>query len=129
MHFLAVIYANQGQVEQAIDLFQQSVAIEEQIGNVQGKAATLSQMAMIYANQGQVEQAIELFQQSLVIEEQIGSAEGKAVTLWWLGKLFTDDERDIAKGLVYLKEAREIYLHLKSPSAQVVQEIIGRIER
>ena len=129
LHNLAVIYEEQGQVEQAIDLYQQSLAISEKFGNVQDKATTLHSMATNYAKQGQVEQAIELFQQSLVIEEQIGSAEGKAVTLWWLGKLFTDDERDIAKGLVYLKEAREIYLHLKSPSAQVVQEIIGRIER
>ena len=70
-----------------------------------------------------------LYQQSLAINEQIGNVQTKAATLWCLGKLFTDDDRDIAKGLVYLKEAREIYLHLKSPSAQVVQEIIERIER
>ncbi|KAM3098692.1 CHAT domain-containing protein, partial [Phormidesmis sp. 146-12] len=65
IHNLAIIYANQGQVEQAIELYQQSLQLFEQIGNVQGKAATLHQMAIIYANQGQVERAIELYQQSL----------------------------------------------------------------
>ncbi len=128
LHQMAGIYANQGQVEQAIDLYQQSLAINEQIGNVQGKAATLNQMSGIYANQGLIQEAIELLNQSLAISEQIGHVQGKANALSWFGKLFTDDDRDVAKGLVYLKEAREIFLHLKSPSAQVVQKIIDRIE-
>ena len=126
---MAIIYANQGQVERAIDLYQRSLAIKEQIGDIQGKSQTLNQIAGIYANQGLIQEAIDLFQQSLAINTQIGYAQGKAVTLWWFGKLLTDDDRDVAKGLVYLKEAREIFLHLKSPSAQVVQEIIERIER
>ena len=126
---MAIIYANQGQVERAIDLYQRSLAIKEQIWDIQGKSQTLNQIAGIYANQGLIQEAIDLFQQSLAINTQIGYAQGKAVTLWWFGKLLTDDDRDVAKGLVYLKEAREIFLHLKSPSAQVVQEIIERIER
>jgi hypothetical protein len=35
--------------------------IKESIGNVQGKAATLHQMAGIYAQQGDVDQAIALY--------------------------------------------------------------------
>ena len=129
LHQMAMIYEIKGQVEQAIDLYQQSLAIKEQIGDIQGKSQTLNQIAGIYANQGLIQEAIDLFQQSLAINTQIGYAQGKAVTLWWFGKLLTDNDRDVAKGLVYLKEAREIFLHLKSPSAQVVQEIIERIER
>ncbi|NJK54346.1 MAG: tetratricopeptide repeat protein [Leptolyngbyaceae cyanobacterium SU_3_3] len=87
IHNLAIIYAQQGQVEQAIALYQQSLEIKESIGNVQGKAATLHQMAGIYAQQGKVDQAINLFNQSLEIEERIGDVRGKAMTLWWLGHL------------------------------------------
>ncbi|NJL03243.1 MAG: tetratricopeptide repeat protein, partial [Spirulinaceae cyanobacterium SM2_1_0] len=48
IHNLAGIYAQQGEVEQAIALYQQSLELQERIGNVQGKAATLHQMAGIY---------------------------------------------------------------------------------
>ncbi|MDZ8031828.1 tetratricopeptide repeat protein [Nostoc sp. DedSLP04] len=41
MHQLAIIYTNKGEVDQAIALFNQSLEINERIGNVQGKATTL----------------------------------------------------------------------------------------
>jgi len=46
----------------AIALYQQSIEIEEKIGNVQGKAATLHCLARIYANQGEIDPAIALGQ-------------------------------------------------------------------
>ena len=82
-----MIKANQGQVTEAIALYQQSLELKEQIGDVQGKAATLHQMAIIYANQGQVTEAIALFQQSLELKESIGNVQGKAYTLANMGYL------------------------------------------
>nr|WP_254625841.1 tetratricopeptide repeat protein [Nostoc sp. TCL240-02] len=55
MHQLAGIYANKGEVDEAIALFNQSLEIFERIGDVQGKAMTLHQLGMIYANKGDVE--------------------------------------------------------------------------
>ncbi|MFN5767089.1 MAG: tetratricopeptide repeat protein, partial [Pseudanabaena sp.] len=55
IHNFAIVKAQQGQVDQAIALYQQSLEIKERIGNVRGKAATLHQMAIIYARQGQVD--------------------------------------------------------------------------
>ena len=129
LNYLALIYVNQGQGEKAIDLYQQSLSIYEQVGNLKGKAITLHDMAYIYVHPGQVEQAIDLYQQSLAITEQIGDVQSKAATLVMMGQLLVYANLNVVQGLVYLKEAREIYLHLKSPSAQVVQEIIERIER
>jgi tetratricopeptide (TPR) repeat protein len=65
LHNIAIIYANQGQIEEALRLYRQSLDVWESIGNVQGKAATLQQMAIIYANQGQIEEALRLYRQSL----------------------------------------------------------------
>ncbi|WP_445309391.1 tetratricopeptide repeat protein [Microcoleus vaginatus] len=45
---------------------------QEKIGNVQGKAATLHQLAGIYADQGEVAKAIALYEQSLELQEKIG---------------------------------------------------------
>ncbi|MEO0801944.1 MAG: tetratricopeptide repeat protein, partial [Cyanobacteria bacterium J06642_2] len=63
------------------ELYQQSLQLQEQIGNVKGKAATLHAMANIYVQQGQVSEALELYQQSLQLQEQIGNVKGKAATL------------------------------------------------
>ncbi|MBD2079796.1 tetratricopeptide repeat protein [Leptolyngbya sp. FACHB-17] len=89
IHNLAnIYYANQRQVNQAINLYQQSLQLNEQIGNVQGKATTLHNLASIYATQGQVNQAINLYQQSLQLNEQIGNVQGKATTLHQMAGIY-----------------------------------------
>ncbi len=73
MHCLAGIYANQGEVAKAIALYEESLELNEKIGNVRGKAATLHQLAGIYANHGEVAKASALYEQSLELKEKIGN--------------------------------------------------------
>ena len=120
LHNTAVVLVKQGQVEQAIALYQQSIDIEERIGDVQGKAATLHQMAGIYAQQGQVDQAIALYQQSLEIQESIGNVQGKAATLAMMGQLLANNG-DFPTAITYFQESLTILQHLKSPDAATVQ--------
>jgi tetratricopeptide (TPR) repeat protein len=127
LHQLARIYANQGEIDQAIALFQQVLETAEKIGDVQTKAATLSNLAGIYANKGEIDQAIALFQQSLEINEKIGNVQGKAMTLWWLGGLANYVQGNSEQALIYLQESFDILQRLRSPSAAQVQEIIAQI--
>ena len=129
LHQLARIYANQGEIDQAIALYQQSLEIKEKMGDVQGKAATLHQLAGIYANQGKVDQAIALFQEVLEINEKIGDVQGKAMTLWWLGGLENDVKGNSEQALIYLQESFEILQRLRSPQAQAVYNLIERIQK
>jgi tetratricopeptide (TPR) repeat protein len=76
---MAGIYANQGKVEEAIGLYQQVMAIDEQIGNVQGKAATLAMMGNLLTNQGEFDRAIPMLQESATLLENIGSWETEKV--------------------------------------------------
>jgi tetratricopeptide (TPR) repeat protein len=55
LHQLAIIYANKGEVDEAIALYNQSLEIFERIGDVQGKAATLHQLGILYANKEEVD--------------------------------------------------------------------------
>ncbi|MBE8990523.1 tetratricopeptide repeat protein [Nostoc sp. LEGE 12450] len=87
IHNLGILKANSGEIEEAIALYQQSLALKEQIGDVLGKAATLHEMGILKANSGEIEEAIALYQQSLTISEQIGNVQGKAMTLHCLGIL------------------------------------------
>ena len=95
---------------------------------MQGKAATLHQMAGIYARQGQVDQAIALYQQSLEINERIGDVQGKAATLANMGVLSANNG-DFQTAISYLQESLTILQHLKSPDAATVQSLLEQVTR
>ena len=128
LHELAGIYANQGEVAKAIAFYEQSLELQEKIGNLQGKAATLHQLAIIYANQGEVEQAIAFYQQSLELKEKIGAVQGKAATFAMLGQLLAA-QGDFDQALNYLQQSLEILQHLRSPDAETVREIIAMVQQ
>ncbi|MEW5734114.1 MAG: tetratricopeptide repeat protein [Thermodesulfobacteriota bacterium] len=78
---LAGLSASLGNTAHALDLWEESLAIKNEIGDPHGKATTLGNMAEIIAQQGEVGRAMELWQESLKLEEQIGDVQGKAATL------------------------------------------------
>ena len=77
---MAHIIAQQGDIPQALQLYQQSLKLFERIGDVGGKATTLHNMADII-RQEDIDQALQLYQQSLELFERIGSVGGKASNL------------------------------------------------
>ena len=81
MHNMAGLIAQQGDVERAMALWDESLKLDEQIGDVGGKAATLHEMGCVMARQGDVHRAMELWNESLKLKEQIGDVRGKAATL------------------------------------------------
>jgi tetratricopeptide (TPR) repeat protein len=84
---LGMLKANRGEIEAAIALYQQSLALNEQTNNAHTKAATLNNLGMLKVNCGEIEAAIALYQQSLALNEQIGNVTGQAATLNNLGYL------------------------------------------
>ena len=64
----------QGQVEEALALFQQSLGINERIGDVKGQAVSQQKVAGIKALQGNVEEAETLYQEALYTFRNISSA-------------------------------------------------------
>lgn len=90
IHNLGYLKANKGEIEEAIALYKQSLAITKQIGDVETKAATLHEMGRLKQNRGEINEALALYEQSLAITEQIGDVETKATTLHNLGSLKAD---------------------------------------
>ncbi len=118
LHCMAIIYAQQGQVSEAIALYEQSLELQEQIGDVQGKAATLHQMAGIYAQQGQVSEAIALFEQSLEIERRINHVPGLPPTLMALAYFYAT-QNNFETAIEYLQESIAILQHIQAPASEV----------
>ncbi|HEY9850657.1 MAG TPA: tetratricopeptide repeat protein [Leptolyngbyaceae cyanobacterium] len=107
IHNLAGIYANTGDIDNAIAFYQQSLELKERIGNVQGKAATLHQLAGIYANTGEIESAIAYYQQSLELQESIGNVQGKAATLHCLAMIYANTG-DIDQAIAFYQQSLEL---------------------
>ncbi|MEP6515560.1 tetratricopeptide repeat protein [Microcoleus vaginatus] len=107
LHELGWIQDDWGNPKEAIAFYQQSLELNEKIGDVQGKAATLHCLAIIYANQGEVEQAIALYEQSLELKEKIGNVQGKAATLHQLAGIYAN-QGEIAKAIAFYEQSLEL---------------------
>jgi hypothetical protein len=78
---MAGLFAQQGEINRAIALYEQSLQITDSINDVGGKATTLHNMAGLFAQQGEINRAIALYEQSLQITDSINDVRTKAATL------------------------------------------------
>ena len=81
-------YHSLGDSPQAINYHQQSLAIEQQIGDRGGEASSLNDLGNAYHSLGDSPQAINYYQQSLAIFQQIGDRRGEAISLGNLGNAY-----------------------------------------
>ena len=79
-----------GRPFQALDYYQQCLAIAREIGDHRGEANSLGNLGIAYSDLGQYQQAIEYHQQSLVIKREIGDRRGEANSLGNLGNAYRD---------------------------------------
>ncbi|MEH1815784.1 MAG: tetratricopeptide repeat protein [Nostoc sp.] len=87
IHSLGYLKASMGQISEAIALYEQSLALSEQIGDVQGKAVTLQHLGYIKADRGEINEAIAIYEQLFAFNEQIGNVQGLAGMLHEMGRL------------------------------------------
>jgi tetratricopeptide (TPR) repeat protein len=126
-HYLGILKANTGDVDEAIALYNQSLEITQRIGNVQTKAATLSNLGYIYSNKGEVEQAITLFNQSLEITERIGNLQTKAGTFYQLGRIYAN-KGEVEQAIALFNHSLEITERIENVQIQAgILHELGRI--
>ena len=73
---IARIYADKGDVDQALKLHQEELEVYEQLGDKRSRAVTLGDIARIYADKGDVDQALKLHRERL---EGIRATRGQAL--------------------------------------------------
>ena len=103
----AKIFLQYGQVDKALQLYQQALDILERIGDEQGKSATFHEMAYIFLQRGQVDKALQLYQQALDILERIGDEQGKSATFHEMAYIFLQ-RGQVDKALQLYQQALDI---------------------
>jgi tetratricopeptide (TPR) repeat protein len=73
-----------GEVERAVEYYEQALVIAKEIGDRRGEGNRLGSLGNAYYALGQVERAIEFYEQALVIAKEIGDRRGEGT---WLGSL------------------------------------------
>ncbi|MGD8545356.1 MAG: tetratricopeptide repeat protein [Candidatus Bathyarchaeota archaeon] len=88
LHHKGIIYWYRGELNQALEHYQQSLKIKEELGNRKGIADSLNNLGLVYWSKGELNQALEHYQQSLKINKEIGNKKGIAVLLNNLGNVY-----------------------------------------
>ena len=100
-------YHSLGRYEQAISFYQQSLEIQQDIGDRLGEAASLGNLGAAYHSLGRYEEAISYHQQSLEIKRQIANRLGEAASLGNLGAAYNSLGR-YEEAISYHQQSLEI---------------------
>ncbi|MFC1852483.1 tetratricopeptide repeat protein, partial [candidate division CSSED10-310 bacterium] len=73
---IGIVYINSGDFDRALEFFQRSLAICEEIGDKQGNAITANSIGIVYHIRGEFHRSLEFLQKSRTINEEIGNKSG-----------------------------------------------------
>ena len=70
---LGLAYANLGKYQQAIDYYERTLAISQDIGDKRSECNRLGNLGNAYANLGQYQQAIDYYERAKAIFDVLGN--------------------------------------------------------
>jgi pentatricopeptide repeat protein len=79
-YWLAYLYHPLGQIRRTLDLYEQALLTDQELGDVRGVAVTQHAMAAVLVRQGKVQEALSLYEQALLTDQELGDVRGVAVT-------------------------------------------------
>ena len=83
-------YHRLGNIERAIQFYEQGLVIERDLGDRRGEATSLGCLGIAYASLGETERAIQFHEQYLTIARDFGDRRNEASALGNLGLAYTD---------------------------------------
>ena len=112
---LGIAFRNLGEVEKAIEYYEQVLVIAEKIEDRQSEGTALGSLGSAYSDQDEVEKAIRYYKQALGIAREIGDRQNEGA---WLGNL----------GLIYYSlDEVEKAIEYHEQALMIVREIGGRL--
>ncbi len=111
-HSLGYNSKKKGAFDEALDHYNKSVILREEIGDKEGMAPTLSNMANIYYDLGGYSRAIEMYRRSLSIRLEMNDEKGIGRTLSGIGNVMSD-QRNYVEALENYRQALKISAKIK----------------
>lgn len=104
---IGYVYKQQGNIAKALEWYNKSLKIREEIGNKYGIANSLNNIGRIYNIQGDIRKAIECYDKSLKIQNEIGDKQGASISINNIGLIY-NNQGDIPKALEYYNKSLKI---------------------
>ncbi|MFX0091385.1 MAG: tetratricopeptide repeat protein [Candidatus Hodarchaeota archaeon] len=122
-----VSYWAQGNLDQALECFEQNLALGQHLNNKEEITESLHNLAAIYHTKGDLDYALEHFQKSLALSEEHGNKQLFAGTLLSIGSIYTT-KGDLELALDYLGRSLKVFKELSNQQYIAVSlRNIGRI--
>jgi serine phosphatase RsbU (regulator of sigma subunit)/Flp pilus assembly protein TadD len=86
-------YKDLGDIPLALDYYEQSLKMDESIGNKEGVATSLNNLGTIYLNQGMKKEALRYFMKSLALNEEAGDKLGISLSLNNVATIYFNEGR------------------------------------
>ena len=112
--------------KEALPLYEQSLAIRQEIGDRAGEGTTLNNISQIYKARGDYAAALKYLEQSLVIRREIGDRAGEAVTSWNIGMIYKD-QGDLAQAEQYMARTVELDEAIGHPDLESDRKILAEL--
>src|SRR6218665_1313372 len=117
-------YSKQGNTVKALEYYQQSLKLYEDVKDRKMSAILLNNMAFIYHNEGYVSRALEYYYKNLKVQEEIGDTLGGAYSMNNIGYVYMNLQ-DYPKALECYNKSLKMYeaIHFKKGIAMVLHNI------
>jgi tetratricopeptide (TPR) repeat protein len=105
---IGLIYADKGDLDNALKYHQDGLKINQEIGYKQGEASDLGNIGLIYRARGDLGNALKYYQGALNIHKEIGYKQGEADQLCNIGLIYKT-RGDLDNALKYYQGALNIH--------------------
>jgi len=126
LHNLAILMQERGDYAAALEKYEQSIKIAEELGDRAGVASTLHQVGTICQAKGDYAAALEKYEQSLKIKEELGDRAGVASSLHQVGSIYHQQKKYPEAFENYLI-AYSIFTELESADAQIAANNLRKL--
>ena len=124
---LAWSYYESGELDKALDIYNNTLKKAEELNNMDGISACLNDIATIYETNGNYKKALSFYKRSLKIREELDNKKGIAYTLSNIGTLYYA-QGDYNNAQHYLMKSNIIFKQLDDKfGISVIQLNIGAI--
>jgi len=123
LHNLAILMQERGEYAAALEKYEQSLKIAEELGDRAGVALSLGQIGNIYQDKGDYAAALEKYEQARKVFEEIGDRKNAAGVLHQVGMIY-HAKGEYAAALEKYEQARKVFEEIgdrKSASATLHQ--------
>ena len=126
---IAYLQDSLGNYEQALNHYQEALAIQQEIGDKSGEGITLNNISQIYDARGDYDTALDFLKKSLAIRQEIGDKKGEGTTLNNIAGIY-HAHGDYDTALDFLKKSLAITQEIgNKPGEGTALNNLGEISR